>query len=172
MKKWVLILLLLLLLGILGIQLIPEKEKDVTYETVNITKNQIYQGNLILVNKNNPVHQEGIPSDVKHLSAHMDLREGYSIKDDSIQMSQTLLAAFSHMVNAAKEDGVHHFLINSSFRTLSEQKELYQIKGPNYAMPAGYSEHNLGQAVDIGSTQTKMNHADEGKWLKNNAWKY
>lgn len=44
--------------------------------------------------------------------------------------------------------------------------------GSDYALPAGYSEHNVGLSLDVGSTQTKMAHAPEGKWIEENAWKY
>ena len=44
--------------------------------------------------------------------------------------------------------------------------------GSNYALPAGYSEHNLGLSLDIGSTQKKMEKAPEGKWIEENVWKH
>lgn len=45
-------------------------------------------------------------------------------------------------------------------------------KGSDYALPAGFSEHNMGLSLDIGSTQMEMNQAPEGKWLMDHAWKY
>lgn len=50
--------------------------------------------------------------------------------------------------------------------------ELYQEIGSDYALPAGYSEHNSGLSLDVGSTQMQMNEAPEGKWIEENAWKY
>ncbi len=44
--------------------------------------------------------------------------------------------------------------------------------GSNYALPAGYSEHNLGLSLDVGSTQKKMEKAPEGKWIEENVWKH
>ena len=44
--------------------------------------------------------------------------------------------------------------------------------GSDYALPAGYSEHNLGLSLDIGSTQKKMEKAPEGKWIEENVWKH
>lgn len=44
--------------------------------------------------------------------------------------------------------------------------------GADYALPAGHSEHNLGLALDVGSTQMKMDKAPEGEWIEENSWKY
>ncbi|HBM8856440.1 TPA: M15 family metallopeptidase, partial [Enterococcus faecium] len=53
-----------------------------------------------------------------------------------------------------------------------EQSVLYQEMGAEYALPAGYSEHNSGLSLDVGSSLTKMERAPEGKWIEENAWKY
>ena len=42
----------------------------------------------------------------------------------------------------------------------------------NIAALPEYSEHNLGLALDVGSTLTQIKNAPEGAWLKENAWKY
>jgi D-alanyl-D-alanine carboxypeptidase len=92
--------------------------------------------------------------------------------DHSIRLTPSLAQKFTTMIEAAQKDGVNRFAITSGYRDEKEQRELYEEMGPDYALPAGYSEHNLGLALDIGSTQGKMEVAAEGKWLKDNAWKY
>ncbi len=87
-------------------------------------------------------------------------------------LSKDVAHKFSKMVAAAKKDGVNHFLISSGFREFEEQKALYQDMGDDYALPPGHSEHNLGLALDVGSTETSMYHASEGEWIKENAWKH
>ncbi len=42
----------------------------------------------------------------------------------------------------------------------------------DYALPAGYSEHNSGLSLDVGSGLRQMDRAPEGKWIEKNAWKY
>lgn len=44
--------------------------------------------------------------------------------------------------------------------------------GSDYALPAGYSEHNLGLSLDVRSTQMKMSNVSEGKWIEDNASKH
>ncbi|MBA4532683.1 M15 family metallopeptidase [Brevibacillus halotolerans] len=140
--------------------------------TIEISKEQVHQGNLLLVNKEIPVHKEGVKSDVVNLSKHKELIRGYRLFDEHIYLSKSVAQIFMELVRDAKRDNVEHFMINSGFRSSEEQNELYQKLGSDYALPDGYSEHNLGLALDIGSTQMKMDQASEGKWLKRNAYKY
>lgn len=141
-------------------------------ESVEISKEQVYQGNLLLVNNKYPVHQKGIKKDVVNLFAHKELTEGYGLLDSNVFLSKDVAHQFSEMIAAAENEGISHFSINSGFRDLDEQRVLYQQMGSDYALPAGYSEHNLGLSLDVGSTQMKMNEAPEGKWIAKNAWKY
>ena len=64
------------------------------------------------------------------------------------------------------------FLMSSGYRDFKEQSKLYKDMGSDYALPAGYSEHNLGLSLDVGSTQKKMEKAPEGKWIEENVWKH
>jgi D-alanyl-D-alanine carboxypeptidase len=187
MKKWVFWLVILLLLGYEAIQQIPEslsndqgKEnygaQEVTLQrkdlTINVAKNQIYQGNLVLINKEYPVHKEAIKPDVVNLFQHKELVKGFGLLDNTIRLSQSVVQSFSTMVEAAGKEGVRHFLISSGYRDTKEQALLYKEMGADYALPAGHSEHNLGLSLDIGSSQMAMNQAPEGKWLEENAWKF
>jgi len=183
MKKRVFLLAILLLCGYFAVQQIAQggqkklggqldKTPNEEYRTIKVTKDQIYQGNLLLVNKEYPVHEEGIKSDVVRLSKKKGLVQGYRLLDDSIQMSESVVKVFKEMVQAAHQDNVSNFIINSGFRSMEEQEQLHHEMAEGVAMPAGFSEHNLGLALDIGSAKTKMERAPEGKWLEKNGWKY
>ncbi|WP_442602380.1 M15 family metallopeptidase [Paenibacillus sp. KN14-4R] len=188
MKKWFFLLVVLfLVLGYQAFQLQQKienkgqgKEDYTTIEkssqsndrTIKVEKDQIYEGNLILVNKNFPVHQAGIKSDVVDLIHNKNLLTGYGLLDNSIKLSKSVAQVFSTMIQDAGKEGVNHFLISSGYRDSKEQSKLYQTMGADYAMPAGYSEHNVGLSLDIGSSQKKMSQAPEGKWLTKNAWTY
>lgn len=187
MKKWFFLFVVLLLLGY-GVfqqkaevlQLYPsnkpnqaqEVSSQVKNQTIKVAKDQVYQGNLILVNKVYPLHQQGVKSDVIKLSQHKELVKGYGLYDNNIQLSKSVVQAFQKLVGAADKDKVRNFSITSGYRGLKEQEKLYEEMGSDYALPAGYSEHNLGLSLDIGSTLMEMNQAPEGKWLNQNAWKY
>lgn len=190
MKKWVFWLVILLLLGYGVAQYKPGKPEVVNEKlpeednqapevtpqmielTIKVTKDQIYKGNLLLVNKDHPVPQVDADSEAVNLSQHKEMIKGFGLLDNTIQLSPDLVQKFSTMVGAAEQEGVSHFLISSGYRNDNKQNQLYQQMGAEYALPAGYSEHNLGLSLDIGSTQAEMNQAPEGKWLKTNARKY
>jgi zinc D-Ala-D-Ala carboxypeptidase len=188
MKKWGFLLLVCLGLTFVNIEPIFEPkveiENDDQYEkdkgdrrtSENIPKKieeeQIYQGNLLLINIEYPVHKESMKSDVINLSAHNELTKDYGLLNSEMYLSEDVAREFSEMIAAAKKEGVLNFLITSGFRGFEEQSVLYQEMGSDYALPAGHSEHNLGLAIDVGSTQMKMADAPEGKWIEENAWKY
>jgi zinc D-Ala-D-Ala carboxypeptidase len=181
MKKLVFWLVMLLLLGYGAAQhklkVVNEKppEEDnqaqvVSLEknehTIKVTKDQIYKGNLLLVNKDHSVPPGSEATEAVNLFQHKELVKGFIVLDNTIQLSPSLVQKFTTMIGAAEKEGVSHFLINSGYRDDKQQNQLYQQMGAEYALPAGYSEHNLGLSLDIGSTQAEMNQAPEGKWLK------
>ncbi|PEC48210.1 VanY-A/VanY-F/VanY-M family D-Ala-D-Ala carboxypeptidase [Bacillus sp. AFS096315] len=151
---------------------LDNSEISENFQTKAITKEQVYKGNLVLINKKYPVHKESIKSDVVNLFTHKELKKGYELLDTKMELSEDVARKFSKMIVDARKEGVRHFTINSGFRDFDEQNALYQEMGSDYALPAGRSEHNLGLSLDVGSTKMKMNEALEGKWLENNAWKY
>lgn len=182
MKKWGFLMIVLIVSGYVAVRNLPgaasseikiQKGSAIDNDSLKvIAEEQVYQGDLLLVNKDYPVHQEGVISDVVNLYEHKELIKGYGLLDTNIQLSERVAKKFIKMVKAAEKDGVNHFMISSGYRNFEEQEKLYQDKGSDYALPAQYSEHNLGLSLDIGSTQTEMSKAAEGKWLQQNAWKY
>ncbi|MGE7091744.1 VanY-A/VanY-F/VanY-M family D-Ala-D-Ala carboxypeptidase [Lysinibacillus sp. NPDC048646] len=185
MKKWgfllIFALFLVFIFNILPIsqdkvevQIYEQNDNTATENTqkIELTEEHIYQGNLLLVNNEHPVHQKSIKSDVINLYMHKELTKGYGLLDNEIKLSEEIAEKFSEMIADAEKDGVLHFLISSGFRDLDEQSRLYEEMGSNYALPTGHSEHNLGLSLDVGSTQKKMEEAPEGKWVEKNSWEY
>lgn len=189
MKKWSFLLLCLLCLGFtfinkelffqdkIEIQKYDQNYKDNIETSLNIqkkgiAKEQVYQGNLLLINSKYPIRQESVKSDIVNLLNHNELINGYGVLNADIYLSKGIAQKFSEMVNDAVKEGVSQFCINSGYRDFDEQSVLYQEMGADYALPAGYSEHNSGLSLDVGSNLTKMDRAPEGKWIEKNAWKY
>jgi D-alanyl-D-alanine carboxypeptidase len=187
MKKWGLALIICLGLTFVYMKPFAEPKVEIQYDdykndkedswtTEEIQKEinveQIYQGNLLLVNSEHPVHQESIKSDIVNLSANNDLTQGYVLLGTDIYLSEEIAHKFQEMIAAAGKEGLQYFAITSGFRDFNEQSILFQNMGSDYALPPGYSEHNLGLSLDVGSTQMRMTDAPEGKWIEENAWKY
>jgi len=176
MKKWIVILVILLLVLIkLGEHRTDFKEEEkaqLQTKSIPVKEVQIHQGDLRLIDKTYSVAPEGIASDIILLKDHAALTSGYTLLEQDIRLSKRVAKAFQRMVQAAEKDGVTHFLISSGYRDFKEQAALYQEKGAAYALPAGYSEHNSGLSLDIGSSSDKMERAPEGKWLRDHAADY
>ncbi|UOQ83524.1 VanY-A/VanY-F/VanY-M family D-Ala-D-Ala carboxypeptidase [Gracilibacillus salinarum] len=191
MKKWGCLILLLVSLCVVfvnrgsfesredipsvEVQGYDQEEDRSAYDNIQklkVIEEQIYQGNLLLVNSEYPVRQEGVKSDVVNLFKHNELVKGYGLLYNDTYLSEDIAREFSELVAAADKGGVDNFWITSGYRDFDEQRQLYQEKGSGTALPAGYSEHNLGLSLDVGNTQTPMAKAPEGEWIEENAWEY
>lgn len=186
MKKWGFFIFACLLLFIVSKQYVPStgveiKEQLSGYADSNnsadmkkiaITEDQVYEGNLLLVNRDHGAQKQSIKKDIVSLVEREELMEGYGVLDNRIHLSEEIVSRFSEMMLAAEKDGVTDFIVTSGFRNFEEQEALYQEMGSEFALPAGYSEHNLGIALDIGSTQEKMANSPQGNWIEENSWKY
>lgn len=90
----------------------------------------------------------------------------------NIYLAKEIAKKFLEMINNVVKEGVNQFLINSGYCDFDEQSGLYHEMEADYALPAGYSEHNSGLSLDVESGLTQMERAPEGKWIEKNAWKY
>ncbi|MED1901975.1 M15 family metallopeptidase [Bacillus thuringiensis] len=186
MKKWVFISFFIACTVCVGVYISPLFQKGIDVKIVGkdelvkaantegkeITKEQIYKGDLLLVNRDYPVKKDSIRSDIINVNHNSELVRGYVIFDRNLRSSKDVMKKFLNVVDAAGKESVNHFLISSGYRDFQEQKQLYEKMGSDYALPAEYSEHNLGLSLDIGSTQKKMEKAPEGKWIEENVWKH
>ncbi|MFB5251399.1 D-alanyl-D-alanine carboxypeptidase family protein [Bacillus mycoides] len=186
MKKWVFISLFILCTVCVGFYISPLFQKDIDVkiaekdnkvkaantEKIEVTEEQIYKGDLLLVNKDYPVKKDSVRSDIINVNHNSELVRGYVIFDRNLRLSKGVVKKFLSVVDAAGKDGIQHFLMSSGYRDFQEQSKLYKEMGSDYALPAGYSEHNLGLSLDVGSTQKKMEKAPEGKWIEENVWKH
>ncbi|MCU1475125.1 D-alanyl-D-alanine carboxypeptidase family protein [Amnibacterium sp.] len=95
-------------------------------------------------------------------------------------------AAVERMFAGAAAQGVR-LVSTSAYRSYDAQKQVFAADtaqgGAAYAntidMRPGYSEHQTGWAIDIGSStrpavdfDVRMADTPEGKWLATNAWQY
>lgn len=143
--------------------------EDIQFSSITMTKDATYIGNLVLVNSEYPVNNSAEPNDLVALST---LKATSFSFDPTIEMSGQISQPFYAMINAANADGVTNFIVNSSYRSPTSQQQLFDELGTDLALPPGYSEHNAGLSVDIGSTTGKMEGSKEAAWLEKNAAQY
>lgn len=185
MKKWGIFLLVIIGFAIFGLKhlfineiqiietgIISNASETMEMKTIEIAVEQIYQGNLLLVNAEYPVNKKSVTSDVIQLHIDDTVEQGFSLLNHDIYLSEEIAGKFSRMIAAAEKDGIKNFTINSAYRSHEQQHLLFEEVGEMLALPAGHSEHNLGLALDVGSTDNQMAEAAEGKWIENNAWQH
>lgn len=93
------------------------------------------------------------------------------------------------MLNAIKKDGITNIWVQSAYRSVEEQETVYNKKVKEYISKGktqeeaqnltekvinkpGYSEHNLGLAVDFNYVETKFEETKAFQWLTENAEEY
>ena len=94
-------------------------------------------------------------------------------------MDPAALAAFDRLAADAAKDGLNIFII-SSYRSYTKQQYTYQnwvnIYGQKEAdrisARPGFSEHQLGLAIDVNSCYFAFAETKEAEWLDKNCYKY
>lgn len=178
MKKWLFVLAALTAIILLG-QLLQEQKLEITskhkevdhnkkIELVAIEADQMHRGKLLLINAQNQLSAEGVAEDIVEFARDQAAEAGFALENDTIMLSDEVLQALKEMLTAARQDGLDGFMLTSG----EQQAMLYEQQGSDYALPAGYSEHNSGLAVDISSVTMKMEVAPEGAWLRDHAAEY
>lgn len=140
------------------------------YTNINIVED--YTSLTTLVNKYN-----AIPEDAKFDNL-VKLEKPYSNTGER-QVRSEIYDTLKKMIDDAKKDGLNLFVV-SAFRSYNTQTYLFnnskKKNGLDYALTysakPGHSEHELGLAVDLNTTQEKFKNTKEYEWLKNNSFKY
>lgn len=98
---------------------------------------------------------------------------------NSHKLKSVAATALMKMIDAAKGEGINLKVI-SGYRTEGTQNWLYNnsVKKNGiehaliYSAKPGYSEHQLGLAVDLNDVEEGFEQTKEYKWLKTNSYKY
>ena len=151
-----------------------------TYTNYNFYDHDIPATNYsdtIIANKYYLLKEEYVPENLVKIS------NSYGWGTDN-QATEKTLNAFIQMQQACKEETGITLMINSSYRSYNDQKEVYEYYQKLYdidyadsiAARPGHSEHQTGLALDIFSYTDRIQKTfSEGKtydWLKDNSYKY
>ena len=138
-------------------------------------KKEITEWNLRLAN-----YENVLPEDFK-----VEVAE---IADDR-QFDARAIKYLKQMMNAMGKDGISNVWVQSAYRSVERQKELYDNSVKKYLKQGktqeeaekltdeyinkpGSSDHNLGLAVDFNYVDNKFEDLDAFKWLQENAEHY
>lgn len=162
--------------------------------TLAAERSSLLTGGLLLVNAWHSLPADY--SDAEMLS--VGTASGYTIQvqDNSVRLFPVAFDALSAMLEDAKADGLEHYIVRESYRTMDNQTEIFNKemealsgkysgdiliaetkKKVNYP---GTSEYQTGLSfrMDLYSrenadiTNQKFQQSDQGKWFTENAWKY
>jgi LAS superfamily LD-carboxypeptidase LdcB len=114
----------------------------------------------------------------------VDIDSEYTYNPDKdYQFYSKVYPFLQSLMSAAESDGIDIKII-SAYRSFGQQSELkseykmvYGSGANQFSADQGYSEHQLGTAVDfttseIGSTFTSFEKTEAYQWLQDNAYKY
>lgn len=87
--------------------------------------------------------------------------------------------AFNKLVIGAAADGLNIYLI-SGYRSYEKQQKTYlgwcntygTQQADRISARPGFSEHQLGMAIDVNSLYESFENTAEGKWLAEHCWEY
>ena len=166
----------------------PKPTPEKTPEPTPTPKKESSKNYLILVNWDNPLKENYVPSDL--VKAKSIIGDVVAYRNDSAKLDRRTAEAALAMFKAAKKDGIKNLFISSAYRSIDAQRDIEKRrreKDPTYfddpynhpviAMPHNMSEHSTGLAIDILLTTMRNDDqafadTEQGKWLAKNAHKY
>ncbi len=149
-----------------------EASGDMEFTTISAMPNDIYKGDLIVVNKNYsysfPTEEESTIKPIYELASG-----SYQYRDYVISLSEKTINAINQMMDAYYTNaGNNHIMVINGFKTKEEQDAVTDtdIKG-------GYSEYHTGMNFDLGifpPGESSYYYTSEGSysWISENLANY
>lgn len=139
----------------------------------DVLQTDLEKDNLLIVNKFYYLEEDFIPDNLVSIDSKYGRGE---IKEEAYQ-------AFLELYEEASKEDLHPY-ISSPYRSYNRQNQLYTNysnkdginKADTYSARPGYSEHQTGLAMDLGtSNNTNINDFENSKefeWMQKSAHKY
>lgn len=185
MKKFI-VFLAIIIIAITCRIYIEKNSNDINNEEIKITSNN----NTVKEVRNNIKLDDWRITLVNYENV---LPEDYEIElkniDSIRQFDSRAIEELFLMMRAMKKDGITNIWVQSSYRSVARQKEIFDEKVRKYLAQGkskeeaenltletinkpGTSEHNLGLAVDFNYVDYKFDELKGFKWLQQNAENY
>ncbi len=151
------------------------EEGEPAFEFKEESKREITDWRLVLVNQENALSNDFV----------IELAKIDRIRE----FDARAVGELHQMIEAMKNDGITNVWVQSAYRTVKHQEELFEHKIKEYEAQGktheeaerialrtinkpGTSEHNLGLAVDFNYVDYSFDETEGFKWLKENAENY
>lgn len=152
-------------------------------ETLYLEHDEVYKGDLILVNKNYKC-----PSDGENAVSLMELKSGsYVVTDYSVSLNKDIVNYLNRMLDDFEElYGENDVMVACGYRSYANQEEIFNNEvedvgveeAEKWVARPGYSEHQTGLVIDF----TLNNDVEQGsikydgtgiyEWINTNSYKY
>ncbi len=142
----------------------------------------------LLVNKWNVLPEDYFPADLVRIK---DLAGDLLLYDDESFMGvRTAVEALIRMIGDAKQDGVDPWKVGGAYRTIADQKKIFNRRVNKYmnddglsrskaesrtrltVADPGASEHHTGLAFDLNVPGATFSDTAQYVWLKQHCWDY
>lgn len=146
----------------------PEIQEPINNENqIEVINGVTYIDGILIVNKTYSLPENYIPANAI----------GYNRCNECL--TQETKQAFNEMKSDANAIGLNLY-ISSGYRSYTYQEGLYnryvnkdgKQAADTYSARPGHSEHQTGLAFDLNTIDDSFANTDEGKWVKDNCYKY
>lgn len=153
------------------------------YKYINKTKDDIYKGELVLINYKNEYKHE----DQNVLQSVYDLKNSsYKVKDTDVSLRKTVILQLNELLKKFQSDTNDQSInVISGYRSRNYQQTLLDNKvrqvgvteAAMWVSKPGYSEHHSGLALDLGLYSNKgvsSDYTGTGRyvWINQNCHRY
>ena len=158
----------------------PKQEKKIETPVQEPTEPSVKEENKI-ENINGVTYVDGLLIVNKTYNLPSDYRPSNSENYEycTTCLTSETLEAFNQMKADAQTLGLNLY-ISSGFRSYTYQENLYnnyvlqdgKEEADTYSARPGHSEHQTGLAFDLNTIDDSFAYTEEGKWVKDNCYKY
>lgn len=166
------------------------EQQNAELSTINMLEN--VEANTI-VNESKTKQKKQLDWELTLVNSKNKLPEDYKITLKSIdeyrQFDSRAIIYLKDMINTMRSQGITNIWVQSSYRSIEEQRKVFNDQVEKYKSQGktkeeaerltekvinrpGYSEHNLGLAVDFNYINNEFEDTKAFKWLKENAEDY
>lgn len=172
---------------------INDVENEIT-ESINNVQNEITEPIEKTENEiSEPIVEPELDWELTLVNSNNPIPDNYELTlvsiDEYREFDSRAIGKLQDMLNDIWKNGITNIWVQSAYRSVDEQTRIYNEKVEYYKKQGkteeeakkltertinkpGYSEHNLGLAVDFNYVDSSFENTNAFKWLKDNAENY
>ena len=147
-----------------------------SYSTISAMPNDIYTGDLILVNKQHEYSFPATEEDSNIVPVYEIKSDSYQVNDYETYLDSNTIKALNSLLDAFyNESGLTDIMVISGYRTKEYQDDKYNAGTSD--VQGGYSEYHTGLSFDLGifpQDENSYYYIPDGNyaWIEENCAKY